>query len=110
MLESIKPKNVNPEDIVFKSKKGSFIDTGKFHSHAWKGYKNRHGKLIPGIAIRLFGKENYRCLYQARHTFITLCLEAGMNVKDVSRIVGNSPEVIYRHYAGKNRSLVVPEL
>jgi integrase len=27
----------------------------------------------------------------------------------VARLVGNSPEVIYRHYAGKSRELKVPE-
>jgi hypothetical protein len=28
----------------------------------------------------------------------------------VAKWVGNSPEVIYRHYAGKKRDLQVPEL
>jgi integrase len=33
----------------------------------------------------------------------------GLDVKDVARLVGNSPEVIYRHYAGNKRDLFVPE-
>lgn len=52
----------------------------------------------------------YRNPYQTRHTFITLCLEAGMNAKDVGHLVGNSPQVIYKHYAGVNNSLIIPEL
>jgi len=51
----------------------------------------------------------YRKPYQTRHTFITLALENRMEVKDVAKLVGNSPEVIYRHYAGYMRQLTVPE-
>jgi hypothetical protein len=35
---------------------------------------------------------------------------ADIDAKDVAKWVGNSPEVIYRHYAGKKRDLQVPEL
>jgi hypothetical protein len=31
-------------------------------------------------------------------------------VQDVAKLVGNSPQVIYAHYAGASRELVVPEL
>jgi integrase len=51
----------------------------------------------------------YRKPYQTRHTFITLALDNGLDAKDVARLVGNSPEVIYKHYAGKKRNLEVPE-
>ncbi len=61
--------------------------------------ENRYEKL--GI--------EYRKLYQTRHTFITLALENGLDAKDVARLVGNSPAVIYRHYAGNKRELFVPE-
>jgi integrase len=39
----------------------------------------------------------YLPLKHCRHTFITLALEAGIEVKDVAALVGNSPDVIYRH-------------
>ena len=113
ILESIKPEIINPEEFIFKSKQGQFIDTGDFLNHAWKGYKNRHGTMIEGIVTQLVreGKVNeYRKPYQTRHTFITLCLDAGLDAKDVARLVGNSPEIIYRHYAGNKRNLQVPEL
>jgi integrase len=39
-----------------------------------------------------------------------LCLDAHIEVKDIAKWVGNSPEIIYRHYAAHLRSLAVPEL
>ncbi len=113
ILESVRPKTPNPDEFVFKSKEGGFIDTGDFLNHAWKGYKNRHGRMIEGIVTQLVreGKvSKYRKPYQTRHTFITLCLEADIDAKDVAKWVGNSPEIIYRHYAGNKRDLQVPEL
>jgi integrase len=35
-----------------------------------------------------------RNIYQTQHSYITFCLDAGMNVKDVAKLVGNSPEII----------------
>ncbi|MEP0925364.1 tyrosine-type recombinase/integrase [Leptolyngbya sp. ST-U4] len=113
ILNSIRPGNCKPDDFIFKSKKGGTIDFGDFLSHAWKGYKNRHGKQIDGIVTQLVREgrvSEYRRPYQCRHTFITLCLEADIDAKDVAKWVGNSPEVIYRHYAGNKRDLQVPEL
>jgi integrase len=113
IFESIKPSNCNPDDFIFKSKKGNTIDFGDFLNHAWKGYKNHRGKQIDGIVTQLVKQgvvSEYRKPYQCRHTFITLCLEADIDAKDVGRWVGNSPEVIYKHYAGNQRNLQVPEL
>jgi integrase len=44
-----------------------------------------------------------------RHTFITLALEAGMDPKDIALLVGNTPEVIYKHYAAPKPTIVIPE-
>lgn len=113
ILESIKPDNVKPDEYIFKSNEGNFIDIGNFLNRAWKGYKNRHGSIVEGIITQLVreGKvSEYRKPYQTRHTFITLCLEADIDAKDVARWVGNSPEIIYKHYAGNKRDLQVPEL
>lgn len=113
ILASVRPQTHNPNEFIFKSKEGGFIDTGDFLNHAWKGYKNRHGRMIEGIVTQLVkeGKvSEYRKPYQTRHTFITLCLEADIDAKDVGRWVGNSPEIIYRHYAGNKRDLQVPDL
>lgn len=113
ILDLIEPENCKPDELLFKSKQGGFIDFGDFLNHAWKGYKNRHGKQIDGIVTQLIRQgivSEYRRPYQCRHTFITLCLESNVDAKDVARWVGNSPEIIYRHYAGNKRDLQVPEL
>lgn len=111
LLLSIKPEFVNDDRPVFTSVKGNEINIHTFHC-VWHGTKN-HDKYYVGVLEKLAkeGKiERYRPPYQTRHTFITLCIDAGIDAKDVARWVGNSPEVIYRHYAGNKRDLQVPEI
>jgi integrase len=45
-----------------------------------------------------------------RHSYITFCLDAGMDAKDVAKLVGNSTEIIYKHYAGAKRDLIAPDI
>lgn len=97
LLKSIKPDNVSSEANVFNSPAGKWIDVHNLTNRGWKSVL----KELDGI--------EYRKLYQTRHTFITLALENKMDVKDVAKLVGNSPEVIYRHYAGQSREIVVPD-
>jgi integrase len=97
ILLSVKSKKINPDDLVFPAPEGGFIIQGNFRGRVWK-------KVLQGLGIE------YRVPYQTRHTFITLCLDKGIDVKDVARWVGNSPEVIYKHYAGNRRDLQVPEI
>jgi integrase len=82
--------------IVFPGAKGGFIGDKPFRK-SWETVLNELGI-------------EYRKPYQMRHTFITLCLEAGHNVKDVAKAVGNSPEIIYRHYAENLSKFVIPDL
>lgn len=84
-------------EIVFPSKTGKTIQIGDFRARHWK-------PILFELGIE------YRKPYQMRHTFITQCLEAGVDVKDVARLVGNSPGTIYKNYAGKKKGLSVPEL
>jgi integrase len=56
----------------------------------------------------------HRNLYHCRHTFITLALRgaegrSGLSVQDVAKLVGNSPEIIYRCYAGTTADLALPD-
>ena len=97
LLQSIKPEDADGEDLVFPSPERKPIDLNNFRNRIWK-------KVLMGLGIE------YRKLYQTRHTFITHALEVGnLDAKDVARLVGNSPEIIYRHYAGNKRELFVPE-
>jgi integrase len=89
-LISIKPENCNPDDLIFPAPYGGLIDVGRFRNRIWE-------PLITAMGIE------YRKPYQTRHTFVTLALESGHTVQDVARLVGNSPEVIYKHYAGNRR-------
>lgn len=50
----------------------------------------------------------HQMIYQTRHTFITFCLGSGISVQDVARLVGNSPTIIYQHYAGVSK-VEIPE-
>lgn len=113
LLQSVQPQNCTSEMIVFSSPTGREIDGHNFLNRAWKGYKNRHGKFIPGIITRLVeqGKvKRYRCFYNTRHTFITMALEANVSVSQVAKWVGNSPEIILKHYAGCTSQIQVPDL
>jgi integrase len=97
LLKSIKPEDIDPTTLVFPSPKNKPIDLNNFRNRTWE-------LVLKGLSIE------YRKLYQTRHTFITHALETGkLDAKDVARLVGNSPEVIYKYYAGKKRELEVPE-
>ncbi|ABW30747.1 site-specific integrase [Acaryochloris marina] len=97
LLITHQPSDCEPELLVFPSPGGKLIDFHNFRNRAWK--------TILGNLKEI----RYRKPYQTRHTFITLALENGLDAKDVAGLVGNSPEIIYKHYAGTKRELVVPE-
>jgi len=96
ILRNVRLEDAKPDALLFPSPEGKHIDFHNFRNRAWK-------TVLGGLDIP------YRKPYQTRHTFITLALENGLDAKDVARLVGNSPEVIYRHYAGNKRELFVPE-
>lgn len=96
LLRSTKPEDGQPDQFVFPSPGGKYIDFNNFRNRGWK-------TILAQLGL------SYRKPYQARHTFVTLALENGLDAKDVARLVGNSPEIIYRHYAGNKRELFVPE-
>jgi integrase len=83
------------EMLVFPAPKGKFIHWQNFGKRGWAKMQVACG-LEP------------RNPYQMRHTFITLALAAGLSPQDVGKLVGNSAEMIYKHYAGVTRELRVP--
>jgi len=95
-LASIKPDDCNLDGLLFPAPSGSFMNVGNFRNRVWE-------PVIKALGIE------YRKPYQTRHTFITLALENGMVVHDVARAVGNSPEIIYKHYVGNRRDIDIPE-
>jgi integrase len=97
LLRSIRPKDWHQDSLVFPSPEAKLIDFHNFRNRAWK-------TVLDGLV-----QIRYRKPYQTRHTFITLALDNGLEAKDVARLVGNSPEMLYKHYAGNKRELFVPE-
>jgi integrase len=97
ILEDTKPSNCNADSLVFPAAEGGFIVQDNFRKRVWK-------KILQGLGLE------YRVPYQTRHTFITLCLDKGIDAKDIAQWVGNSPEIIYKHYAGSRHNLQVPEI
>lgn len=95
-LREILTNQQNEDEKVFLSEKGMVIDLHNFTTRKW-------APLLKSLPIR------YRGSYHCRHTFITLCLEVNIPISQIANWVGNSPEIILKHYAGLTRS-EVPEL
>lgn len=109
LLLSIKPQLCNPEFLVFPSRRGKEISAKTFLENAWKGRSDRELGIVMQLVTE--GKvRRYRTQYNTRHTFISLCLESGVSVVQVAKWVGNSPEIIMKHYAGIIKQVEVPEL
>ncbi|MEW6497703.1 MAG: tyrosine-type recombinase/integrase [Cyanobacteriota bacterium] len=110
LLETIRPERPSQDALVFPSPTGIYINNAKFTNQVWRGC-TVGGKTYRGIVTDLVNQglvERYRPPYNTRHTFITLALANGLTVSQVASLVGNSPEVILRHYAG-SQVLEVPE-
>jgi integrase len=80
--------NIKKEsEFIFLSKTRKLVDFHNFNEREWK-------PILKSLPIR------YRPPYCCRHTFITLCLIKGIAITQVAYWVGNTPEIILRHYAG----------
>lgn len=107
LLLSIKSSKPVGATTVFLRPDGSPISHQDLRT-AWYG----KGKVL-GIVRQLAADgavDGYRPQYNTRHTFISQCLEAGIPPLQISKWVGNSPEIIFRNYAGIINKLAVPEL
>lgn len=112
LLLAIRPANPNPDDPVFTSPTGGTINNTRFSNQVWRGGKMGK-KQYKGVIQQLIteGKiDRYRCPYNTRHTFITLMLAEGLTVSTVAKLVGNSPEIILKHYAGNTVPLELPSI
>jgi integrase len=96
-LCSIEPEQKDRSQFISKSPKGKFIDLHNFANKNWHP------------SLKALGIES-RNSYQMRYSYITFRLDAGMDAKDIAKLVGNSAEIIYKHYAGAKRDLVAPDL
>ncbi|MFB8788656.1 MAG: site-specific integrase [Potamolinea sp.] len=97
LLKKIRTDTQNPKHLVFSGINGGIINFRNFCQRVWK-------VVLSTLAI------DYQHPYTCRHTFISLCLMSDVGVKDIAGWVGNSPEIIYRHYVRDKINLEVPEL
>lgn len=94
LLKSIKPAQINSDSTIFT------IGSVRTFQDNWKRRVND--------LVNLGKVEGFRPQYNTRHTFITNCLESGVSVVQVAKWVGNSPEIIMKHYAGTIQQVQVP--
>lgn len=90
ILENIEHKP-SKYGTVFVSPKGLPLSLHNFTNKVWT-------PLIKELSIKPRG------CYHCRHTFITLCLDAGVPIQQVASWAGNSPDIILRYYAGLTRT------
>ncbi len=96
--EYVNSKDFSEKKLVFPSTKGNgAINWTYFSNRVWVNVLG----TLPDVS--------YRNPYQMRHTFITQALKQA-TPQDVARHCGNSPEVIFKHYAGVSRDFVMPEI
>ncbi|WP_107670949.1 tyrosine-type recombinase/integrase [Cyanothece sp. BG0011] len=96
ILSSIKPKEVNEDDLIFLSPKGKNINYGNFSSNAWK-------RLVDPI------KPN-TTPYCCRDTFITEQIAKGVNPAIVAKWCDSSTATIEKHYFDSlNISHILPQ-
>jgi len=103
-LRNSQAENLSPKDFVF-SLNGNPINHRTFYS-VWAGASDRSDGVIADLMKQ--GKiKIYLKPYATRHTFITLQLKSGMTPANVAKLVGTSPEMIYKHYVSADEDAKV---
>ena len=85
LIEILKIRTGQSQDLVFKSPKGKPIDDHTFSQRVWKSLCKETG--IP-----------YRVPYAARHSLGSHLVENGASIPQTAAILGNTPETTARHY------------
>jgi integrase len=90
-----------PHSQVFPAPYTTYINLSNFGTNKWK----------PIIEKLVYENKlpEYLSLYHCRHTFISECLNAKIPIQQIAKWVGNSPEMIWRHYAGVMDDYSLPE-
>ena len=84
-LKAIKPLHVTEVDFVFKNSEGRPINEDKWRKKYWY-------RALRACAIRP------RKFYATRHTFISIGLSQGLNIKWLAEYCGTSVAMIEKHY------------
>jgi integrase len=86
LLQTRKSENYLPGDLIFPSPEGLPIDDRNFRNRAW-------------VKILELAGVEYRKPSNTRHTFICMCLSAGVNPAVVAQITGCDLQSLDRDYA-----------
>lgn len=93
----------NKLNLLFPSQKYKYIDVSRF---AGKRYWKR---VVYGLVEQ--GKvEQYLKPYCLRHSFITRLVREGVDIATIAALVGNSTEMIVKHYLASRKDYELPEL
>lgn len=76
LLETIRPSNPQPDDLVFTTVKGCIIDAGNFRDRQW-------------IKVLTACKVPYRKIHTIRHTMISHGIEQGIPMTGVAYLAGH---------------------
>lgn len=95
LLKEIKPAGAKGEDSIFNCSHQQLRD-------AW-------GEVVKPL-VEVGKLKRWRSQYNTRHTFCSEMLERGISPAQVAEWVGNSTEMVVRHYAGIVAKIAVPEI
>jgi integrase len=88
--------------LIFPSLSGGYLNIDNLVKRHWN-------PVIDSLVVR--GKLPYRIpFYDERHCFGTLICREINDLKTVSNLMGNSPEILQRHYLANDDLLVLPEI
>lgn len=108
LLLEIKEDTENSTGFVFLTKEEEPINWDNFVNR-WAGKRGKYANSY-GV-VEMLAREGkirfYLKPYATRHSFITWQLKAGMTPANVAKLVGNSPEMIYKHYVSADEDAKV---
>jgi len=100
LLRSLQSNPVDRNQYLFMGREGGRLNYQNFQTRHWKPLV----KDLAGSGLIAFYLSQYHC----RHTWITEALNH-LSIQDVSYLARVSPHVLYRHYAGRSRRILIPE-
>lgn len=97
-IESL-PVIPNENNLIFPSNKGKgYICLRRFCDTYWRPIV-RDGLLQDGLISK------YLPFYDQRHTCGTLLLQSGLDIQTIAKMLGNSSEVLLKHYLASKEDL-----
>lgn len=100
LFRSIRPTDWERQQFVFSGKEGGRFNYQNFQTRQWRPLVKA---LVESGHIAF-----YLSQYHCRHTWITEALNH-LPVQDVSYLARVSSQVLYKHYAGRSRRILIPE-